>query len=238
MPIGPEGSLFFERVHVTDGERGFHPYAISIKPNGTYIEGAFGHLLHISLHHQVEPKKPNLSRCHITIPKESERRVVKHGFSERQYFKWSRQRALGNSFHRAALLIFPWIFGEATLGKLPNDCLRSRSVELRQNATIIEVWFGDSRSKHLSHYLAQHGKTLVCATLPGGESVAVNITHDEGRDYQYARAMDNFGRFSDCPGETHLGHPALQLHVGPHGENCMGILHGSPKYLPSSASAA
>lgn len=229
MAIGSNGSLYFSKLHVTNGTKGFFPYVVAIKNNGTYIEGEGGHLLHISLHHNPEKRDPSLSQCHMTIPKEIEPRVIKHGFSERQYFKWKRRRATDGRFYQAAKLIFPTIFAKEEFGAVSTSTEPMASVPLLEKATNIEFWYGGSGKEALREYLETFGKPIVIVDLPNGEVVGINLTCDDSRDYSTYQVIGKFGSYTVTGADGVVTQPAFQLFIGPFGENCYGVMHGSPR---------
>lgn len=231
MAIGKNGSLFYSLLHVSDGSHGFYPYTISVKRNGTYIEGNMGHLLHMSLHHGPDQKFTSHSQCHLTIPSEINPQVLKYNFSSRHYFKWLRRRALNGGFYQAGRLIFPRIYAESTYAQVGAIDQPVISIPLRHMAIHIEFWYGGSDTDGLNTYLKSFGEPVALITLPHGESVGINITFDTARDYSVYQAMDNFGTYTITSNENPTIEPTFQLHVGQHGENCFGILHGKPKLI-------
>lgn len=229
MTIGSNGSLYFSKLHVTNGTKGFFPYVVAIKNNGTYIEGEGGHLLHISLHHNPEKRDPSLSQCHMTIPKEIVSRVTMHGFSGRQYFKWKRRRATDRRFYQAARLIFPAIFAKEKFGAVSTSNEPMVSVPLLEKATNIEFWFGGSGKEALREYLETFGKPISIVELPNGEVAGINLTCDDSRDYSTYQVIDKFGSYTITGADGVVTEPAFQLFIGPFGENCYGVMHGSPR---------
>lgn len=229
MAIGSKGSLYFSKLHVTDGTKGFHPYIVAIKNNGSYIEGAVGQLLHISLHHNPEKHDPSLSQCHLTIPKEIESRVIKHGFAARQYFRWHRRRAIDGRFYQAARLIFPTLFAKEEFGVVALTDAPIEIVPLLGKATNIEFWYGGSGGKELSKYLKSFGKPIAIIELRNGEVVGINLTCDESRDYSTYQVIDKMGSYTIADSDGVVTEPAFQLFIGPFGDNCYGVLHGNPR---------
>lgn len=229
MTIGASGSLYFSKLHVTNGTKGFFPYAVAIKNNGTYIEGAVGHLLHISLHHNPEKNAPSVSQCHLTIPKEIESRVIKHGFAKRQYFKWQRRRAIDGRFYQAARLIFPALFAKEEFGVVAATNGPVESVPLLEKATNIEFWYGGSGKEELRKYLESFGKPIAIIELRNGEVVGINLTCDPDRDYSTYQVIGKFGSYTITGADGVATEPASQLFIGPFGDNCYGVMHGSPR---------
>jgi len=229
MPIGSNGALYIQRFHPTDGEKGFHPYTVAIKNNGVYIEGDAGALLHISLHHHPEKKDNSISQCHLTIPKEIESRINKHGFKSRQYFKWFRTRGLSSQYHRAALLIFPTIFANEKFAVSEKNEVSLTIIPLVESASIIEFWYTGADENEFRKYLEGFGNPLHITTLPNGEKVGINYVQENTRDYSTYQKTDDFGSYrlvgeNDTPDEEFS-----RISIGPYGQHCYGILHGKPE---------
>ncbi len=230
MTIHSQGSLHFSMIHVTNGTKGFYPYTVAIKETGTFIEGNFGHLLHISLHHQPKQNNSSLSQCHLTIPREIESQVIKQGFDSRQYCKWDRQRSInGQNFYQACRLIFPSIFATEEYCTVAETTARKKIIPLRDNATIIEFWYGSSTEEKLGEYLDSFGNSIITLKIKNSsEVIGINSTYDESRDYSIYQRHNNFGSYTITDTPNPIINSESKLTVGPHGENCYSILHGNP----------
>ncbi|GAB2998941.1 hypothetical protein GCM10010960_02910 [Arenimonas maotaiensis] len=165
----------------------------------------------------------------MTIPKEIESRVIKHGFSERQYFKWQRRRATDGRFYQAAKLIFPTIFAKEEFGTVSASEDPIASVPLLEKATNIEFWYGGSGKEALRNYLETFGNPISLVELPNGEVIGINLTYDDSRDYSTYQVIDKFGSYTIAGADGVVTEPVFQLFIGPFGENCYGVLHGSPR---------
>ena len=144
-----------------------------------------------------------------------------------------RKNKSSPGFHCSFKLTFPIIYAEQKHAKISNADHPILKIDLVENAPIVEFWHTSQENNTFINYLCGFSSVLAAENI-NAETIAIVLRHEKVREYKNYEITSNHSTFQIMQLGAELGKFNRQIHIGLHGENCVGLVHGSPKQVTSA----